>query len=1219
MTFNVTAMRAVDLLGPQGIIYNNRPDALIAPPGGVNGVGPLVDPTALMYVLNSDIDPVTGRLKAGAPLEPLILRARAGDCILVNLTNALPADLTDTEMPGFNSMVPIVKKKVDIAVPGVGGILTFNANDFIPSSYVGLTPQLLAFDPKTNGGFSTGLTTGNLVAPGATGTYKWYAGDVTVTNERIQKNKTQFTLKGTPVEFGGLGLTASDRIKGTENGFVGAMVIEPRCSTWVEDPGTRAQATVTKGTWTGTDCDFTNPYQFRDFVTIMQNDINLRYGGVVTFIDPATGLLAQHDCAADPSSIRCAVPNIAAEGPLGPTEESQDSGQKAINYKSDPLWFRLGITPDTPFEGIHQNPALIGNIWRVYSNDLIGGVDPQTQVFKASPLGPQQGRFHVLMPGGHARGTVYTLHGHDWQRQPFVNDSSELGYNPLAEYYGSQEGVNPTGHWEFIVNLGGAFDVTGDYLWQDLAAFGKFQGLWGLLRYNHTAPDAFDAAASTPKYLCDAAGANCTAGTVDIDLTQLVFDLDGDVASYSFGQPGFGNVTDPEGDHIVTYTYPLGTTWPCLDAFACTTSFTFTATDGQGNAGSGTVFVTVTNTAPQAFADAMVIKDDVLGSNPGTVDVLLNDLDLEGDLAPARNVDVTLVTEPADPDGVPVVGGLAVVGADGRTVSYTSPIGYSGIVRIGYTVTDESGAVSNISYIRAAVNVDDVFITAARFQDVNKKWTISGTCSDPFLADGLTPNVITIYSGPNYDDPLGVVGEATCLPGDPVGTWSFSGTSTAPEPSQFTFNYVSAQSAKSGFHDGFPLTFAGPNNAPVATGESYLTDNGVLNVAAPGVLANDVDADFDPLTAVLVTNVTKGTLVLNADGSFSYQAGPAYDGSDRFSYQAFDGQDLSAPVFVNISGNVPPVAADDAYSVATSAILDVTAATGLLVNDSDVDLGTGTLEIASVNGVAANVGTGITLPSGAGLAVQVDGSFVYTSPATAQIDTFTYTIGDGLAESNTATVTIVVGSPNLPPVAMDDVFVTGQNVALTGDVKAANGNGPDVDPDPVAGSVLDVVQVNGLTANVGVLITLPSGGELTVNADGTFTYTPLFNFVGIDSFTYVLTDGELNSNEATVLISVSDTVTITSAEYRERRARWNVLGTVSSPSSTVTLYYCGVDSSCAAPVLLGVANVDPISGAWGFNATDGTLPVPNNNEYILVVSSGGGQAIGQVTVITVRR
>ena len=63
----------------------------------------------------------------------------------------------------------------------------------------------------------------------------------------------------------------------------------------------------------------------------------------------------------------------------------------------------------------------------------------------------------------------------------------------------------------------------------------------------------------------------------------------------------------------------------------------------------------------------------------------------------------------------------------------------------------------------------------------------------------------------------------------------------------------------------------------------------MLTVAAPGVLGNDADPDGDPLTAVLVTGPSHGTLTLNANGSFTYTPAADFTGSDSFSYRASDG------------------------------------------------------------------------------------------------------------------------------------------------------------------------------------------------------------------------------------------------------------------------------------------------------------------------------------------
>ena len=103
--------------------------------------------------------------------------------------------------------------------------------------------------------------------------------------------------------------------------------------------------------------------------------------------------------------------------------------------------------------------------------------------------------------------------------------------------------------------------------------------------------------------------------------------------------------------------------------------------------------------------------------------------------------------------------------------------------------------------------------------------------------------------------------------------------------------------------DGF--TIPGVNNVPVAVADSYSTpQDTALNVAAPGVLGNDNDADLDPLTAILVADVSHGSLTLNADGSFSYTPNTGYTGPDSFTYHASDGTDDS-----NIATVSPTVSA----------------------------------------------------------------------------------------------------------------------------------------------------------------------------------------------------------------------------------------------------------------------------------------------------------------------
>ncbi len=79
-----------------------------------------------------------------------------------------------------------------------------------------------------------------------------------------------------------------------------------------------------------------------------------------------------------------------------------------------------------------------------------------------------------------------------------------------------------------------------------------------------------------------------------------------------------------------------------------------------------------------------------------------------------------------------------------------------------------------------------------------------------------------------------------------------------------------------------------------ANDEYTIRQDEILEVAAPGVLANDADADSDRLQAVLHSTTFKGKLVLNADGSFLYTPNRGFTGKDSFAYHVHDGATSSA-------------------------------------------------------------------------------------------------------------------------------------------------------------------------------------------------------------------------------------------------------------------------------------------------------------------------------------
>src|SRR5204862_4093 len=94
---------------------------------------------------------------------------------------------------------------------------------------------------------------------------------------------------------------------------------------------------------------------------------------------------------------------------------------------------------------------------------------------------------------------------------------------------------------------------------------------------------------------------------------------------------------------------------------------------------------------------------------------------------------------------------------------------------------------------------------------------------------------------------------------------------------------------------------------------------------------------------------------------------------------------------------------------------------------------------------------------------------------------------------------------NTAPVATNDSSATNEDTALTITAPGVLGNDTDVDSP-------------ALTA---VVVTGPGHGALTLNANGSFTYTPAANFNGSDSFTYKANDGLLDSNAATVALTIN--------------------------------------------------------------------------------------------------
>ena len=109
------------------------------------------------------------------------------------------------------------------------------------------------------------------------------------------------------------------------------------------------------------------------------------------------------------------------------------------------------------------------------------------------------------------------------------------------------------------------------------------------------------------------------------------------------------------------------------------------------------------------------------------------------------------------------------------------------------------------------------------------------------------------------------------------------------------------------------------NAAPVAAADNYSgRRDDSLAVAAPGVLANDTDANSDAMTVRLAGGAANGTLTLQPNGSFSYAPTAGFTGTDKFTYSASDGTRDSAVTTVTIAVGEAPILFSDSFSRATS-------------------------------------------------------------------------------------------------------------------------------------------------------------------------------------------------------------------------------------------------------------------------------------------------------------
>jgi hypothetical protein len=197
-------------------------------------------------------------------------------------------------------------------------------------------------------------------------------------------------------------------------------------------------------------------------------------------------------------------------------------------------------------------------------------------------------------------------------------------------------------------------------------------------------------------------------------------------------------------------------------------------------------------------------------------------------------------------------------------------------------------------------------------------------------------------------------------------------------------------------------TFTSGSPVPTTVGDAYSTGPGMtLAITAPGVLANDDSHGGGAMTAVLVADVSHGSLALSTGGGFTYTPAPGFSGVDTFSYRAHNANGPGNPATVTLTvTSLPlPIAMDDSYSVETGTPLNV-AAPGVLGNDN-------------ANGGGAMSAVLVTSTAHGSLALNASGGFSYV-PAAFFIgsDTFTYRASTTAGTGTLATVTITVTAPS---------------------------------------------------------------------------------------------------------------------------------------------------------------------------------------------------------------
>ena len=492
--------------------------------------------------------------------------------------------------------------------------------------------------------------------------------------------------------------------------------------------------------------------------------------------------------------------------------------------------------------------------------------------------------------------------------------------------------------------------------------------------------------------------------------------------------------------------------------------------------GSGSS-VTYTPTANYNGSDSFTFKvsDGIFTSNTATITINVTPVN-DPPVANSQSVttledtSVGITLTGSDIEGSPLTyivvtqpqhGSLT---GSGASLTYTPAANYNGVDNFTFKVND--GTVDSNSNATVLITVNPV-----------NDAPVANNQAVLVIED--TPTPITLSASDADGDPITYI----VLTQPAHGTLSGTAPNLTYTP---TLNYNGGDSFTFKVNDGtvdsntatVTITVTPVNDAPIANNQSVIVTEDI----AKAITLTATDVDANALTYTVVTPPTHGTLSGSAP-NLTYTPAANYNGSDSFTFKANDGTVDSNIATVSITVtpvNDAPVANDQTVSTPEDTQL------GITLTGSDVDGNTLTYIV-------------VTPPTHGTLSGSAP-NLTYTPAANYNGgDSFTFKVNDGTTDSNTATVTITVTPVNDAPVAND------QTVTVTEDIaKAITLTATDVDG-------------NALTYTV---VSPPTHGTLSGSAPG-LTYTPAANYNGNDSFTFKANDGTVDSNIATVSITVS--------------------------------------------------------------------------------------------------